>query len=385
MPKTVSRALGAAAAGAGLEIPRHGPARGRAPAVPCLLLAALLAGCSPGRDAARGAGAQRRGGPIPVATVEAQPRDLERSAIVTGQVEPIRTVLVNALAAGTVLRVLVEEGDRVSEGQLLAELDAREVSAQLKRAEAVLANGRAIFERSEQLRARDLASDAELDAARSALETARADAELWRTRHDFTQIAAPVSGVIIAKRVERGGAVSANQTVFEIADDATLVVRVRVSELDVVSLSPGREVALQLDAYPDARIRGRIRRIFPSVETASRLVPVEVVLGRVPRDVDVRPGFLARIEFVLERRRGALAVPASAVGVHEGRTFVYVVSADTVSRRPVETGLTASGWVEISRGLAAGEPVVSSGHMNLRPGAAVRVGAETPAGAGSVE
>lgn len=335
-------------------------------------LLAFGAGCSGGgRADARGG----RGGAqaVPVAAVETRPRDLARVVTVTGPVEPLRTVPVNALTAGTVLRVLVEEGARVAAGELMAELDAREVSAQVQRVEALLANAEAAFQRAEQLRARDLSSAADLDAARSAVETARADARLWRTRLDFTRIAAPVAGVVTAKHVERGGAVSANQRMFEIADDSVLVVRVRVSELDVVRLAPGRPVDIRLDAYPDRPIGGRVRRIFPSADAASRLVPVEVQLGRLPRGVAALPGFLARVEFGLEGRRGVLAVPAAAVGVADGQPFVYVVSADTLSRRVVETGMTASGWVEVTRGLARGERVVSSGHMNLRPGAAVRV------------
>jgi multidrug efflux pump subunit AcrA (membrane-fusion protein) len=76
-------------------------------------------------------------------------------------------------------------------------------------------------------------------------------------------------------------------------------------------------------------------------------------------------------------------VPASAVGVSDGGSFVYVVNADTLARRAVETGITASGWVEIVRGLAPGEQVVTSGHSNLRPGAPVRVsdGSAPPRGA----
>jgi RND family efflux transporter MFP subunit len=318
---------------------------------------------------------------IPVAAVEARLQDLERTLTVTGPVEPIHTVAVNAQIAGTLLRVLVEEGHRVRAGQLMAELDARETSAQLGRARAALTNAEAAFRRAEQLQANGLSTQADLDATRSAYEIARADVELWSTRLAFSQISAPVSGVVTAKHVERGSAVSTNQGLFEIADDSLLVVRVRVSELDVVHLEPGNPVTLRLDAYPDALISGHIRRIFPSADATSRLVPVEVALGRRPAGVEARPGFLARVEFALEQRRDVLVVPASAVGVAEGSAFVYVVDADTLVRRPVEPGLTAAGWIEITRGLQPGERVVTSGHVNLRPGIPVRVREEVPVGA----
>ncbi len=148
----------------------------------------------------------------------------------------------------------------------------------------------------------------------------------------------------------------------------------------MVHLRPGNAVTVRLDAYPEARISGRIRRIFPSADAASRLVPVEVALGRAPAGVEAKPGFLARAEFALQGRRDALAVPASAVGVSNGGAYVYVVEADTLVRRPVETGVTAAGWVEVTRGLEAGERVVSSGQVNLRPGTLVEVKGGGPAG-----
>jgi membrane fusion protein (multidrug efflux system) len=113
--------------------------------------------------------------------------------------------------------------------------------------------------------------------------------------------------------------------------------------------------------------------VFPSADAASRLVPVEVALGPAPRGVEVRPGFLARVEFALDRRRGVLAVPAPAVAASDAGAYVYVVQADTLVRRGIETGITTAGWVEVMRGLAAGDRVVTSGHSNLRPGAEVRV------------
>lgn len=332
-------------------------------------------GCSSGDGAERGGGGQDAvvERVVPVAVVEARPRDLARTVTVTGPVEPIRTVAVNAQTAGIVLRVLVEEGDRVRGGQLMAELDARETAAQLERARAILTNAEAAFERAQRLQASGLVTEAELDGARSAFQIATADVELWGARLAFSRISAPVSGMVTAKHVERGSAVSTNQAMFEIADDSLLVVRVRVSELDVVHLEPGTSVTLRLDAYPDAHIAGRIRRIFPSADAASRLVPVEVALGRAPAGVEVRPGFLARAEFALAGREDVLAVPASAVGVSGAGPYVYVVEADTLVRRTVATGMTATGWIEVTSGLETGDRVVSSGHVNLRQGTPVRV------------
>ena len=197
--------------------------------------------------------------------------------------------------------------------------------------------------------------------------------EVWRTRLAFTRITAPSPGVVTAKMVEAGSAVSPNQRVFDLADVSLLVVRVQVSELDVVHVRPGANVMVAFDAYPGTEVVGRVRRVFPSADAQSRLVPVEVALGDLPAGVAARPGFLARVTFQLDRRVGALVVPAAAVGVGEEGQFVYVVDADSLVRKPVTLGLSAEGMVEVRTGLAAGERVVTSGHTNLRPGARVRV------------
>ena len=339
--------------------------------VAAFVLAASFQGCG-----ARGSGeSQGRGGRgvTPVAIERVTSGDLARHVSVSAPIEPIRSVSVSALAAGTVLEVLVEEGSQVRAGQRLAELDSREQNAQLARARAVLANAEAAFQRAERLRAGEITSAADLDAARAAFDIAKADADLWRTRVEFTRITSPVAGVVTAKHTERGASVSAYEPLFDIADASQLVVRVRVSELDVVHLRPGVMVPVSLDAYPRSSIASRVRRIYPSADAASRLVPVEIALGPTPPGVVARPGYLARAEFSLEKRTHVLTVPNAAVGVADSRSYVFVVDADTLIRRPVETGMTAEGRIEILSGLSAGEAVVRSGHSSLRPGLTVRV------------
>lgn len=337
-------------------------------------VAALCAAACSGGGSARGAQPPDRAGeravPVAVATVAAQ--DLARAVTVTGTIEPVRTIGVNSLLAGTVLVLHAQEGDRVRAGELLAELDARETRAQSARAQAVLANAQTVFERNEQLAASKIITDAEFEQSRSAYDVAKSDAELWRTRVEFSRITAPSAGVVTAKHVEAGTAVTPNQRVFDVADMSLLVVRVQISELDVVHVQRGAAVDVVLDAYPTSPIRGRVRRIFPSADAQSRLVPVEVALGEIPGGVEARPGFLARITFRMDRRRGALVVPASAVGVGEEGQFVYVVDGDSLLRRPVTLGITVEGLVEVERGLTAGDRVVTSGHTNLRPGTRVR-------------
>ncbi|MGH7544606.1 MAG: efflux RND transporter periplasmic adaptor subunit, partial [Gemmatimonadota bacterium] len=342
--------------------------------------ALFLCACSGGNAAADGSSSEQGQRIFPVAAAVVEARDLARTVTVSGPVEPIRTIGVNAQMAGTVLRVHAEEGDRVGAGRLLAELDAREIQAQLERGRAVLATREAAFERAKQLVTAQIITEAEYEEANAAYAVAKGDVELWETRLDFSRIRAPSAGIVTLKHVEAGSAVAPNQRLFDLADVSLLVVNVQLSELDVVHVRPRQAVRVVLDAYPQVPFSGRVRRVFPSADPQSRLVPVEIALDAPPPRVDVRPGFLARTTFALDTRAGVAAVPTSAVSVSEQESFVYVIEADTLVRRPVDIGLTSSGWIEVTTGLALGERVVASGQASLRPGARVRVTEEIGSG-----
>lgn len=317
-----------------------------------------------------------RGGPggdriTPVTTTVVELGTIARSITVSGVVEPLRSVGINSQLSGSILEVRVEEGDKVRTGAILARLDDRELRAQLASAEAAHEVAEAAFRRAEQLFERQVITRAEYERDRAAYAAAAAQLEQLRTRIDYATVRAPTSGIVTEKRVETGDIVPAQTRLFTIAEIDTLVARVQVSELDVVELRTGDVVHLTLDAYPDRGFAGRIRRIFPTADPTSRLVPVEVALGSEAREI-ARPGFLTRVRFALNARQNVRLVPASAIVGDAGAPAVFVVRDGRAFRRTVETGLTSEGNVEIVAGLEPGETVIIAGHNMLRDGAQVR-------------
>ena len=351
---------------------------------------AVLSACG-GESAQPGAAQQTGGGPggSPRArtnVVEVMPvvrGSIARQVTVPGAVEPLRTVGVNSQLAGALTAVAVEEGTMVRRGAVLARLDDREVAAQLTAAEAALQVAEAAAARAEQLRDRKVITLPEYERERTALASTQAQVEQLRARRGYATVVAPTDGVIIEKQVETGDVVGNNTRLFVIADVSALVVKVGVSELDVVQLRNGEGVTITLDAFPNRDLRGRIRRIFPTADPATRLVPVEVVLdGEAARIA--RAGFLARVTFDLASSDNVLLLPVSAVLGGQGSQAVFVVDDNnTATRRTVVTGLTSRGQVEIVSGLAEGERVVVTGQNSLRDGMTVRVGGQ--GGAGTVE
>ncbi len=330
-------------------------------------------GGGPGGGGGRGPGGRGgMGGPPAVEPAAVETGSIAREIEVSGTVEPLRSVGVNAQSAGALVSVNAEEGDYVQRGAVMARLDARELEAQVASARANWEVARDAFARAQQLRERQVITQAEFDAARAAEAAARASLDQLRTRIGYTVVRAPAGGVVTEKLVEMGAVVGAQTKLFTIAEVSTLVTRVGVSELDVGSLRVGQSARVMLDAYPGQRFEGRIRRIFPAADPATRLVPVEVALtGEAARAA--RPGFLARVAFALGARDGVLLVPASAVVGQAGAQQVFVVVNGKAERRTVETGLSSEGRVEVVSGLREGEAVVVTGSNNVRNNADVRV------------
>lgn len=347
----------------------HPAVAGAARLVPVLL---LLSGCE--RAITEPAPAPRAEFSLPVQAAEVVPRDLSRTIRVSAPVEPLRTVRLATSIEGIVSAVLVEEGDTVRSGEVVARLDVAEQRAELARAQARQEEREAHLARLDDLRRRDYVDAGTFDAARAELAIAGSEVELWQTRVGFGTLRASAGGTVIARHVEPGEAVSRHAPVVDLADLEQLVLRLGVSELDVVALRPDAPVQVAVDALAAGQqIDGQIRRIFPAAESASRLVVVEVALPDAAAQ-GVRPGYLARAELLVDRRERALAVPVSAVAeLEEGHYVMLIGNDDRLERRPVRIGIARGAWQEILEGLAPGDRVVATNPLDLSEGARVRI------------
>ena len=331
-----------------------------------------LAACGDGEAAPQGGGPGGGAMAAPVETGVVEVGTISRAVTVSGVVEPLRVVGVNSQLSGALLSVEVEEGMRVRAGQILARVDDRELAAQEASAEAAFAVAEAAYERAEQLRASQVITISEYERDRTAYAAALAQLDQLRTRRGYAVIRSPLDGMVLEKRVEAGDVVGAQTQLFRIGDNSTMVVRVPVSELDVVELSPGERASIVFDAFPARVFTGTIRRIFPSADPGTRLVPVEVALEGDGATTG-RPGFLARVTFALGARDGVTLVPASAIVSGTGGQAVFTIEDGQAMRTSVQTGLTAEGRVEVVSGVEAGDIIVVAGANSLRDGAAVRV------------
>jgi membrane fusion protein, multidrug efflux system len=296
---------------------------------------------------------------------------IARTSLVTGQLAPLRVVGVTSQAPGALVRVPVEEGSQVRTGQLLAEIDARELRAQLDAAEKNLTFARSTAERSAQLHERQVVTTFEFERDQAALGAAEATVSQLRTRLSFTQIVSPIDGVVTQRFVQAGDIVGGQTRMFTIADVSTLVTQLPVSELEVPLLRQGARVDVQVDALGRS-VPGTIRRIFPAADSVTRLVPVEVAISGNAAP-GLRPGYSVRVSLSLDERDNALVVPTRAVVGAAGAQSVFVIRDGRAGARRVRVGNDLDGQMEVLEGLAFADTVITTGNALLRDGAQVRI------------
>ncbi len=334
-----------------------------------LLLGACGASDAPENGSAAGQGEYRQ----PVAASEIIRRDLSRQLSTSAVVEPYSRSRLASRTAGIIDEVLVEAGDRVEAGALLARIDMSEQRAELARIEAQREQARRAYERASQLRERGTMATADYEAARLELQVAERDAAVWSTRIAFGEVRAPMNAVVTARHVEPGEGVQAQDPLFDLTAMDLLVMRIGISELDVVHLEPGQSAPILLDAMPGNSVEGTIRRIFPTAEADTRLVTVEIALPEGSAERGVRPGFLGRVRMAIDPRPDVIAAPVTALEREGSEDYLFVIAGDRLEYRVVERGVARGDWVEIVSGLEEGEVVLATNPSELTDGQRVRI------------
>jgi len=288
---------------------------------------------------------------------------------------------------GKLVRRLVDVGDRVRRGQVLAELDpqdfelqARAAQAQLAAAEGELARAAADRARYAQLARQQLVSRSALDAQESAYAAASGQAKAARASYDgarnavgYARLLAPGDGVIALRQAEAGQVVAAGQAVFGLAADGAREVAIALPEARVHDFKVGQPAQVELWNAPGRRLPARIREISPAADPQMRTYAARVALDDATVAADGL-GQSARAYFAAAPGGARLAVPLAAVQpAPDGGKALWVVDAATSRVRlvPVRLGPYAEDSVPVLSGVSAGDWIVAAGGHLLREGDAV--------------
>lgn len=271
-------------------------------------------------------------------SVQVQRGDLQVSILATGEVQPQNRLEIKAPIAGRIEAILVQEGQSVRKGQVLAQMSSTERAALL-------------------------------DAARAKGED---EYQHWLEVYKAIPLIAPMSGVIIARSMEPGQTLTSADIPLVMSD--RLIVKGQVDETDIARVKVGQAAEITLDAYANKRIRAKVDHIAYEAKTVSNVTTyeVDVLPERVPDFM--RSGMTANISFIIERKEDVLLLPQAAIKSGEGGTQVLVPSADPDKKakpdaKSVEIGATDGKRVEVVQGVSEGDTVLVPEVNMSQPGA----------------
>ena len=331
-----------------------------------LLTAMLVSSCD---DDGAGKKHSARQQTVAVVTVQHAPLTIDRQ--LTGSLEPIAKVHIISEAQGRIAQLLLFPGDRVEKGQLLIHLDDAVVKAELGKATATYKQAKLNLKRIQRLKPRKLASEDQIARAQTALELARSEVSLWRTRLGHTRIEAPFSGVISKRLKEQGDVVSLNDHILTLIDDSALKARIRVSEYLLSQLHKETAVRVVVDALGDQVFPGKILRVYPAIDPNTRLGTAEILLSPVPPNA--RSGQLCRVNLGVTTVP-LLSLPFAAIKHDSRGDYVFAIDKQGKARyTPITTGLQAGDHIQVVKGLKNGASVITKGHIGLRDGKSVKV------------
>ncbi|MEQ9639299.1 MAG: efflux RND transporter periplasmic adaptor subunit [Alphaproteobacteria bacterium] len=329
------------------------------PAAVALLFASPSAAMAQGRP------------PTPVEAVPVAVESLLETVHAVGSLLADKSIIVRPEIAGVVIRIGVEDGAAVKQGQLLFTLDDALFNAELQRAEVGLKLAKSNLDRANELLQRRAGTARTRDEALSQLETNQATATVARVRLQKTRITAPFDGTAGIVRIDRGAYVESGTDLVTLDDIDPVKIDLEVPERYLRFLSVGQVVKLEVDALPGQAFEGTLTAISPRVDPLGRSLALRATVPNP--DGVLKPGLFARTNIIVERQQSAVLIPEQAIVPRGDKLFVFKVVDGVAKQTEIRIGLRAYGRAEIVDGLVAGDVVVTAGQLKIREGSPVKV------------
>jgi len=333
------------------------------------------------------------------AAVMQSPSQTNAVLTASGYVVAQRKAAVASKGTGRLVYLGVVEGDRVTTNQIIARLDDSDIKAQLDQAKATLKLNEADlkeaennFNRQKELLKSGSATNSEVEVAEAryirvlaSIELAKAQVQAAEVAMENMLIRAPFNGTVLTKNADVGEIVAplaaganSKAAVVTIADMTSLQVEADVSESNIEKIVQNQDCEIRLDAYSDNAYPGYVAKIVPTADRSKATVMVKV--GFKDYDKRVLPEMSAKVLFLREALKESklqteqyLVVPATAVANREGKEVVFIVREEVVTKIPVTTGRTLGSFIEIKKGLSAGDKIIENISNEIHDGVKVKV------------
>jgi RND family efflux transporter MFP subunit len=330
-----------------------------------------------GLAACSGSGAEPKkeskpaGVPIKVGAVEE--RTIDRAIEISGSLAAPESPTVAAEVEGKLTAIRVDLGDYVGKGQVLALINPREYRALNEQADSRRGQAKAELQRAEELAKKELISAQQLDDARAKLKQAEAAAEISQKKLEDTEVRAPFSGAVAKRLVSTGEYVRPGTPLLQLVAIDPLKISGEVPERWLASVNAGDAVTAEVDAFRGQSFAGKIGRVSPAVNPASRTFTVEAMVANPKRAL--KPGLFAHARVNLGQKEKVLVVPDAAVATFAGNSKVFEIADDRAREHAVTVGerLGDGTIVIVTGGLKPGARVATAGLARLADGVEVVV------------
>lgn len=288
-----------------------------------------------------------------------------------GSIEPWTSLELMAKISGTVVEVLVSEGDEVKKGDILARIEDNDYKISLQRAKAAYKLAKANYDRDKRVYDKGVIPTAELEAKETSLMTAKADLDNARLQLSRCNIAAPIDGVIRRLDAEVGLFLSVADPIGQILKIDRVKAIVGIPESDVPAVRGLNKIDITITALDNMVITGKTHFLSPSPDTTARLYQLELEIDNSSRLI--LPGMFIRADVVKKSINNAVSIPFYSVISRNNEQYVYIEKDGTAQKRPVELGIMESWMVEVKSGLQPGDRLVIEGHRDIENNQAIKV------------
>ncbi|WP_028296871.1 efflux RND transporter periplasmic adaptor subunit [Olivibacter sitiensis] len=273
--------------------------------------------------------------------------------------------------SGRITRLLVDEGSRVSKGQVLARIDDEILTLDVQSAEDAYNNAKTDLERYESSFKTGGVTKAQLDQTTLAFRNAETRLNQAKRRVQDSYVKAPISGIVNARNVELGSYVRVGDPLFDIVDVSRLKLKVTANEVQVVNIKEGDAVKISSSVFPDKSFAGKINFIAPKADNTLNY-PVEILVDNTDNQV-LRAGMYGTATFELPQQAPTIVIPRSSFVGSVNSNQLYVVEGNKAKLKKVTAGRILGEQVEVLDGLNEGELVITSGQINLVDGTEIQL------------
>ncbi|WP_442795216.1 efflux RND transporter periplasmic adaptor subunit [Pelobium manganitolerans] len=309
-------------------------------------------------------------GAVAVRAAVAERKQVNLDFSANGTFAPSQDLTFSAENSGRVTKITVDEGSRVSRGQVLAYIDDELLDVSVRNAEATYQNALRDLERYESSYKTGGVTQQQLDQAKLGLSNAKANLQQAKRRLSDANIKSPINGIVNKRFIEQGAFVAAGTQLFEIVDVSKLKLALTVNETQVANLKLGDRVKIKSNVFPDQDFAGKITFIAPKANESLNF-PVEIELTN--SNGKIKAGMYGTAIFEFPKQAPALTVPRAAFVGSVSSNKLFVLQDSVAKERKVIAGRILAEQVEILDGLKEGEKVITSGQINLVDGTKVSV------------